>query len=40
MAVSAFIDYLFFKAWERILLQREKAARPEEIRERIPAEVH
>jgi PTS system cellobiose-specific IIC component len=41
LAVSAIIYYPFFKAWERILIQREEAvARPEEIREPVPAEVH
>ena len=41
LAVSALIYYPFFKAWERILIQREEAAaRPEERSERLPAEVH
>jgi PTS system cellobiose-specific IIC component len=41
LAVSAIIYYPFFKAWERILIQREEAAaRPEEGSERLPAEVH
>ena len=41
LAVSAIIYYPFFKAWERILIQREEAAaRPEERSERLPAEVH
>lgn len=41
LAVSAIIYYPFFKAWERILIQREDAAaRPEEKSERLPAEVH
>ncbi len=41
LAVSALIYYPFFKAWERILVEREDAAtRLEESRQRIPAEVH
>ncbi len=41
LAVSAILYYPFFKAWERILIQREEAAaRPEESRERTPAGVH
>jgi cellobiose PTS system EIIC component len=41
LAVSAIIYYPFFKAWERILIEREEAAaRPEERSERLPAEVH
>src|SRR5712691_5351110 len=41
LAVSALIYYPFFKAWERILIEREgAAARSEEKSERIAAEVH
>jgi cellobiose PTS system EIIC component len=41
LAVSAILYYPFFKAWERILVEREEtAARPEEKLERLPAEVH
>jgi PTS system cellobiose-specific IIC component len=41
LAVSAIIYYPFFKAWERILIQREEAAaRPAESPERLAAEVH
>jgi len=41
LAVSAIIYYPFFKAWERILIEREgAAARSEEKSERIAAEVH
>jgi PTS system cellobiose-specific IIC component len=41
LAVSAILYYPFFKAWERILIEREEAAsRPEERADRLPAEVH
>jgi PTS system cellobiose-specific IIC component len=41
LAVSGILYYPFFKAWERILIQREEAAtRPEEKVDRLPAEVH
>ena len=40
LAVSALLYYPFFKAWERILIEREEAAtRREEQPARIPAEV-
>jgi len=41
LAVSALLYYPFFKAWERILIEREEAAAQREERStRIPAEVH
>ena len=41
LAVSALLYYPFFKAWERILIEREEAAAQREERPtRIPAEVH
>ena len=41
LAVSAILYYPFFKAWERILIEREgAAARPEDRSERLTAEVH